>query len=60
MQLDDYTIGWNGKPDYPDFCNAFLEYATCKGKELSDDELERWEQDNAETFYELVYESLLI
>ena len=59
MKLDDYRIGWNGKPDYPEFCNAYLEYATCKGRELSDAELEKWQEDNPETFYELAYESLI-
>jgi hypothetical protein len=59
MQLDDYRIGWNGKIDYPEFCNAYLEYATCNGKQLSDVELEKWEQDNPEQFYVLIDQSLL-
>lgn len=58
MGLDDFQIGWNGKPDYPEFCNAYLEYATCNGKELSDAELEKWEQ-ITRNFYELIYKSLL-
>lgn len=59
-KLNNIQIGWNGAPDYPEFCNAFLESATDQyGKELTEEECEKWEDNNPELFYELVYESLL-
>ena len=59
-KLSNVKIGWNGKPDYPEFCNAFLESATEDGRELTAEECEKWEENNPELFYELVYESFLL
>ena len=60
MDIKSIEIGWNGKPDYPEFTNAFIESASdTDGRELSADECQKWEEDNAELFYEIVYESLI-
>ena len=58
--IQSIEIGWNGKPDYPEFTNAFIESAyDIDGRELSAGECQKWEEDNAELFYEIVYESLI-
>ena len=55
MDIKSIEIGWNGKPDYPEFTNAFIESAyDIDGRELSADECQKWEEDNAELFYEIV------
>lgn len=60
MDIKSIEIGWNGKPDYPEFTNAFIESASdIDARELSADECQKWEEDNAELFYEIVYESLI-
>lgn len=60
MDIKSIKIGWNGKPDHPEFTNAFIESASdIDGRELSAEECQKWEEDNAELFYEIVYESLI-
>ena len=39
-QLDDIMIGDVDMKDYPDFCDAYVESASFKGIELTDQQLE--------------------
>lgn len=43
--------------DYPDFCDAFIESATYKGRDMTESELERLNEDSGYV-YELACESL--
>ena len=46
--------------DYPDFCDAFIDYAEYEdGTELNEDELEDFQNENPELVYELAFESFL-
>jgi len=62
MEIDikSIEIGWNGKPDYPEFANAYIESACWSdGTDMTEDEIENWEEENPDTLYELSYESLI-
>lgn len=39
-QLDDIELDGVDMKDYPDFCDAYVESASFKGVELTDEELE--------------------
>lgn len=56
-----HRIGWNGEKDYPKYTNAYIEEATWAdtGHPLTEQECERWEQDNPITFNERVHQSLI-
>ena len=46
--------------DYPDFCDAYISYATFKdGTELSDDELEKLTEANGDIVNELAHGELV-
>lgn len=55
MKIKNYQIDGIYKEDYPNFCDAYLSYAEDEnGKELSDYELEIWQEKNADEFYEMI------
>ena len=42
--------------DYPDYCDAFIESATYKDQEMTEDEIEELMDDNPEWCYEKLME----
>jgi len=59
MNIQNYEISDIKLEDYPKFCDAFLSYAEDEnGKELTDYELEKWQEDNYEKFSEMILESI--
>ena len=42
--------------DYPDYCDAFIESATYKDREMTEDEIEELMDDNPEWCYEKLME----
>jgi len=59
MNIQNYEISDIKLEDYPKFCDAFLSYAEDEnGKELTDYELEKWQEDNYEKFSEMILEEL--
>ena len=54
--LDDVEIDGINMGDYPDFCDAFLEGESYKGRELTEDELEYVQESNPEWFYDKVWD----
>jgi hypothetical protein len=54
--ITDIDIEGIDMRDYPDFCDAFLVGATYKGRELTDEELERIQDSNPDWFYEQVWD----
>jgi len=57
-KLDDVQVDGIDFRDYPDFCDAFLEYATYEGRELTQEELDEVQEENQEWFYEQVEKSI--
>ena len=59
MKLTDYEIEDVKSWDYPDFCDAYISYAEDEnGKEMTEQQIEEWIENNKEEFYEMVLESL--
>ena len=59
MKLTDYEIEDVKSWDYPDFCDAFISYAEDEnGKEMTEQQIEEWTENNQEDFYEMILESL--
>ncbi len=59
MKIQNYTIDNIKLEDHPKYCDAYLSYAEDeKGRELTDLELERWQEENPEEFYELIQEAV--
>lgn len=59
VEIVDPEIDGIDMSDYPDFCDAYLSYATWEnGIELTDQELEDITSDNGDVVYELVQETL--
>ena len=57
MKIKNYVIDNIKSSDYPEFCDAYLSYAEDEnGKELTDYELEKWQEDNYDEFYEMILE----
>ena len=57
MKIKNYVIDNIKSSDYPEFCDAYLSYAEDEnGKELTDYELEKWQEDNMDKFYEMILE----
>lgn len=50
-KIDDAVVSNVDIKDYPDFCDAFIESATYKGRDMTEKELERLNED-----YEYIYE----
>ena len=60
MKITDYQIDGIDLKDYPDFCDAYLSYAEDEnGNELTDKELEDWQEENPNEFYNMVLQSYL-
>ena len=57
-QLEDIEIDGIDMKDYPDFCDAFLSYATIGGRELTEEELEYIQETYSDWVYEQALESL--
>ena len=59
MKLTDYEIEDVKSWDYPDFCDAYISYAEDEnGKEMTEQQIQEWTENNEEKFYEMVLESL--
>ena len=60
-EIENIEIEGVDTKDYPDFCDAFISYATFKdtGIELTDNELEQLMDEYPEMVNELAYESLI-
>ena len=59
MKLTDYEIEDVKSWDYPDFCDAYISYAEDEnGKEMTEQQIQEWTENNEEEFYEMVLESL--
>ncbi|QDP52273.1 MAG: hypothetical protein Tp152SUR359831_21 [Prokaryotic dsDNA virus sp.] len=60
MKIKNYIIENIKLEDYPKFCDAYLSYAEDEnGKPFSDNELETWEKENYDKFYQLILESIV-
>ena len=58
-KIINYEIEDVKSSDYPDFCDAFISYAEDEnGKEMTEQQIEEWTENNEEEFYEMVLESL--
>jgi hypothetical protein len=56
-KIEDVEVDGINTRDYPDFCDAFISSATYKGREMSDAELERLNEDG-DFVHGAVYEHL--
>jgi hypothetical protein len=56
-KIDDIQVEGIDTRDYPDFCDAYVSYATYKGKEMTESQLERLNE-NSSFVYECVLEYL--
>lgn len=56
-KIDDVEIDGIDTRDYPDFCDAFIASATYKGREMTEAQLERLNEDSSYV-YECVIERL--
>ena len=60
MKIKNYTIENIKLEDYPKFCDAYISYAEDEnGNPLSDNQLETWEKENYDKFYQLILESIV-
>tara|TARA_R110000851_G_scaffold46355_3_gene112810 strand:+ start:2910 stop:3107 length:198 start_codon:yes stop_codon:yes gene_type:complete len=59
--LEDIQLGGVAMYDYPDFCDAYVESASFNGVELTDEQLDKLNEDNDTLMYvnENAYESLM-
>ena len=59
MKLTDYELEDVKSWDYPDFCDAFISYAEDEnGKELTEEQIQEWTENNEEDFYEMILDFL--
>ena len=59
MKLTDYELQDVKSWDYPDFCDAFISYAEDEnGKEMTEEQIEEWTENNEEDFYEMILDFL--
>ena len=59
MKLTDYELEDVKYWDYPDFCDAFISYAEDEnGKELTEEQIQEWTENNEEDFYEMILDFL--
>ena len=56
-KIDDIEVDGIDTRDYPDFCDAYISSATYKGKEMTESQLERLNEDR-QFVYEQVQERL--
>jgi len=60
INLDSIEIDGIDIRDYPDFVDAYVSYAeTTDGTELSEDELNRFTEENSDIIHELIYDKHL-
>lgn len=57
--ITNVEFDWNGRPDYPEFTNAFICSCDYDGKEADDDQLDYINDYFIDEFYDEIYESLL-
>ena len=57
--LDDYTIDGVDSKDYPDFCDAFIDWAIVGNHELTEEECEYIQDTYPEWLNEQAFESLI-
>ena len=58
-KIINYEIEDVKSSDYPYFCDAFISYAEDEnGKEMTEEQIEEWTENNEEEFYEMIQESL--
>ena len=57
--VDNIEIDWNGKPDYPEFCNAFICNCDYDGREATEEEIDFINDNHLDSFYDEIYESLI-
>ena len=57
--LTDIEIEGVDTSDYPDFCDAFISYAEYNGTPLTEDQLDKLQEDYPEQVNELAYMSLI-
>jgi len=58
-KIINYEIEDVKSSDYPDFCDAFISYAEDEnGKEMTEQQIEEWTENNEEEFYDMIQESL--
>ena len=59
MKITNYELEDVKSWDYPDFCDAFISYAEDEnGKEMTEEQIQEWTENNEEEFYEMIQESL--
>lgn len=58
-EIDDIELGGVDTRDYPDFCDAHIEYATFMGRELEQDELDVLTDLMSDEIGQMAYESLI-
>ena len=58
-QIDNLDFDWNGKPDYPEFCNAFICSCDINGVEATEDEIDYINDNFLDCFYDEIYQSLI-
>ena len=56
-KIDDIEVDGIDYRDAPDFCDAYISYATYKGKEMTESQLERL-NDNSDFVYQCVQDQL--
>lgn len=56
-RIEDVQVSGINTRDYPDFCDAYIESATYKGRDMTEAELERLNEDSGYV-YECVQEHL--
>lgn len=55
--LDNVVLSGIDHRDYPDYCDAFIDYAEYNGKEMTDEQLDALNEDH-ELVSELVWDNL--
>ena len=60
-KIDNVELEGIDYNDAPDFCDAYIESAkfVCNGKELNDEELIKLQEENADLFYEDLYDKCI-
>ena len=61
LEVTDVEVDGLDMKDYPDFCDAYIESAkfVCNGKELNYEELIKLQEENADLFYEDLYDKCI-
>ena len=58
IELENLEIDFN-RNDYPDFCDAFIEYAEYRGKELTDKQYDYVNDNFSEEIHEYIFDNQL-